>query len=241
MISMFALILASAIVASKKSEAERVSIMGDRAEELGYDRPPGLTPAWGVRKQDMRSGEHEWLPLHPKHLIYTRAPQQHWGWLSHSKWQQIVDAWVEEMVDETAEMVEPMLRVDVAARIQALIHQAKVARARNSESLNIEVMRRITTLYQDVLDDDSMVIEAPGAAISSRPIVRRFLESLLAFVRRRRAFEVSGGITTVQAHITTRMGGGFIFEIEGVQAELMRRLARRIDAVAPWRLHVFTD
>lgn len=236
MISIFALILASALIAQRKSEAERVSIMGDRAEELGYDRPPGLTPAWGVRKQNLRSGEHEWLPLHPKHLTYTRAPQQHWGWLSHRKWQQIVDAWIAEMVDETARMLESFLRRDISDRMYALIEDAEAARWRNDEEFSIAVMRRITALSQDLLDDPSMVLETPGAAISSRPIVRRFLDTLLAFVHRRRAFEIPSGTAAVQAHITTAMGGGFIFELEGVQTELMRRLARRIDAVAPWRL-----
>lgn len=91
--------------AAQDTAAARVSIMGDRAEELGYDRPPGLTPAW-ARYDDRKD---VWVPWFLSSLGKTydscEVPNQ-FPWMTHEQWSQIHRDFIYEELPYFAELYD---------------------------------------------------------------------------------------------------------------------------------------
>lgn len=226
----------SALVASasQRTEAARVSIMGDRAEELGYARPPGLTPAW--RKREATTGAFvEWIPV--EDFDTSSVPRQ-FPWLKQHEWKQIIeDVFVDQlpklrrMYWETIErfpMRVPPFRIE-----EALYTYRQWVEGEATDLDKGNAYRRLSFFSGQNI---------PGSVRST------IYPLILAMEPNRDAGGLAMALSRLgdelAMHKAYRMNTGTAAEGHPVydetqrnyRREVVRDLARRIDGIAPWRL-----
>lgn len=79
-------------------EEARLAVLGDRAQELGFECPPGLTPAWGLDLDAVRYGEPP-------------------TWLSREVWDREIRLWAADCVDEVRSLWEEWAHTHLPGRI----------------------------------------------------------------------------------------------------------------------------
>lgn len=217
----------SALLAAAVSDTDavRVSVMGDRAEELGYARPVGLTPAWGVPNHRMGV----WNQWKFSDLNSSRVPD-HLPWMKQHQWKRILQSLAAKTMSELA--------IPYASSVGASEYRNTFAESLavyadwvSGRATDIDADRAAQALYEvwfhthanydyashRAIDILFSAFQRPQGGHSEATCAESTIGALGLIKRRRNPLQMDAYVS-------------------GLRENYFRSLAEQIDAIAPWSM-----
>lgn len=250
MIEILGLSLLLAALSSETGTVMSLAVMGDRAEELGYPRPPGLTPAWGVPVETPDGGV-EWVAWDLDTIDPYTVPE-HLTWMKPWRWERLVRSWALDVVAEVLPTWDRLAEKhfsesDMPGALEDAVEtvRAHIAMKATDSELEDAAEHAWRTMYRVVEFMDNN----PWRSVEERLDVKT-MKHIGTGVYRLCLLNVSWQMPAVAAALKSireaKATGAIVHpELEGhydhgaheaAHDEQYRQLAERIDAVAPWAL-----
>lgn len=227
MLSVLAGTLIAAILTDLHGKLMHVSIMGDKAEELGYVRPPGLTPAWGIPVDTPFPPYVGWDPIQIKTLDPFSPPEHLSTWLSNDVWHSILSDWADRSVADAVRAIEPLASryPELDSVFSDLLRDAILARKSRDQAIIDDLQRRAVAFIDLFADLDTVATP-----------YRRALFSTLYLSGPQMLIDAVEHSIQAQAEIDSLRGGSFMQSLTTLHDMYVRQLSMAVDEVAPWRL-----
>jgi hypothetical protein len=233
MIVSIAGITAALAAIAQGTPAVRVSIMGDRAEELGYPRPPGLTPAW-TRHLPHHHPRAAWTPWNLPFIEDQQFPPQpgfmdQFPWMTDEQRSQIHRDFISSelehfanLYDRAAEFYNSPTRGIIHRDIDAIL--ARLA----ARDLHLRAADADKQMYEFYRDQQYFRLEEGEMALLT------LIDAIRHIFGRNRWKGIPDMVRSYRR--AAEMIGVPEDELERDYARQYRLLCNLIDEIAPWSL-----